>query len=199
MDLKYDIYTLHNSQGTGEERQYVHILQHDPMSEKALRKKIQDRCSLTQGDVAAVLSEIHDICAEELQRGSRFYLPGIGYFSLSAGLELPEEKPDKKISAKEVRISGINFRPEANLLQEVKRGVHFVRSRSTCQSVTYTEEKLLAKIKDYLQKNRYITSRILRFHFGLTQYSAQKWLKHFCRCGILTKDGTTHSPIYFLK
>ena len=32
MELKYDIYTLNNAQGTGEKRQYVRIVQHEPMT-----------------------------------------------------------------------------------------------------------------------------------------------------------------------
>ena len=51
------------------------------------------------------------------------------------------------------------------------------------------EEKLLAKIKEYLQENRYITTRILRILFGLTPYMAQKWLNHFCEKGIMEKEG----------
>ena len=47
MELKYDIYTLNNAQGTGEKRQYVRIWQHEPMTEKLLQEKIQNRCSLT--------------------------------------------------------------------------------------------------------------------------------------------------------
>ncbi len=199
MELKYDIYKLHNSQGTGEERQYVRIIQHEPMSEKALQERIQNRCSLTKGDVAAVLAELHDIAVQEFLEGRRFYIPEIGYFSLSASLEMPENNPDKKITGKEVRITGINFRPEARLLQEVQRQAHFVRSRYTSQSTPYTEEKLLAKIQEYLKDNRYITARIIRCQFGLTQYTTQKWLKHFCEKGILVKDGTDRSPIYFLK
>ena len=199
MELKYDIYTLRNSQGTGEDRQYVRIVQHEPMSEKALQERIQNRCSLTKGDVAAVLAELHDIAVQEFSEGRRFYIPEIGYFSLSASLEMPEENPDKKVTGKEVRITGINFRPEAQLLQEVQRKAHFVRSRYTTQSTPYTEEKLLAKIQEYLKSNRYITARIMRYQFGLTQYTTQKWLKHFCEKGILVKDGTPRSPIYFLK
>ncbi len=199
MELKYDIYTLRNSQGTGEDRQYVRILQHEPMSEKALQERIQNRCSLTKGDVAAVLAELHDIAVQEFSEGRRFYIPEIGYFSLSASLEVPEENPDKKVTGKEVRITGINFRPEAQLLQEVQQKAHFVRSRYTNQSTPYTEEKLLAKIQEYLKSNRYITARIIRYQFGLTQYTTQKWLKHFCEKGILVKDGTPRSPIYFLK
>ena len=199
MELKYDIYTIANSQGTGENRQYVRLVQHEPMTAKELEASIQDRCSLTKGDVAAVLSELRDLCVQAFAEGRRFYLPEIGYFSLAAGLEMPESNPDKKITGKEVRITGINFRPEASLLQEVKRKVHFVRSEYEHQSNQYTEEKLLHKIKKYLQENRYMTCRIMRSHFGLTQYTAQKWLNHFCEEGILVKDGTPRSPIYFLK
>ena len=76
---------------------------------------------------------------------------------------------------------------------------YFVRSRYSNQSTKYSEEKLLAKIKEYLQENRYITTRILRILFGLTPYMAQKWLNHFCEKGIMEKEGTQHAPIYFLK
>ena len=57
----------------------------------------------------------------------------------------------------------------------------------------------ISKIKEYLEENRFITTRALRLLFGLTQYTAQKWLKYFCEKGIMVKDGTRHSPIYFLK
>lgn len=199
MELKYDIYALRNSQGTGEDRQYVRIVQHDPMSEKALLERIQNRCSLTRGDVAAVLAELHDIAVHEFSTGRRFYIPEIGYFSLAASLEMPEENPDKKITGKEVRLTGINFQPEKKLVEEIGRKIKFVRSRYSSQSTQYTEEKLLGRIKEYLQENRYITCKIMRFQFGLTQYTAQKWLNYFCDKEILVKDGTPHSPIYFLK
>ena len=151
MELKYDIYMLNNAQGTGEKRQYIRIVQHEPMTEKQLQEKIQSRCSLTKGDVAAVLAELHDLLVEEFSMGRRFYIPEIGYFSMSASLEMPEENPDKKITGKEVRITGINFRPEGKLMEEVQRNVHFVRSRYSNQSTKYSEEKMLEKIKHPLR------------------------------------------------
>ena len=199
MELKYDIYTIKNSQGSGEDRQYVRLVQHEPMTDKELEAHIQNRCSLTKGDVAAVLKELHDICAQEFSMGRRFHIPELGYFSLSASLEMPEENPDKKITGKEVRLTGINFRPEADLMNEIERNMHFVRSKYSSQSTRYTEDNLLAKLKEYFQENRYITVRLMRMTFGLTQYSAQKWLNYFCEKGIMVKDGTPHAPIYFLK
>lgn len=199
MELKYDIYTIKNAVGSGEDRQYVRLVQHEPISEKQLQARIQERCSLTKGDVAAVLAELHDIAIEELASGNRVFIPGIGYFSLSASLKMPEDKPDKKITGHEVRVTGINFRPEATLLQAMQRDVHFVRSRLSSQSNQYTEERMLAKIREYMKDNRYITSRIMCRQFGLTRYATDKWLKLFCTQGILVKDGMPHSPIYFLK
>ncbi len=75
---------------------------------------------------------------------------------------MPEENPDKKITGKEVRITGINFRPEGKLMEEVQRNVHFVRSRYLNQSTKYSEEKMLENIKEYLQ--RIITSPLASAH-----------------------------------
>lgn len=198
MDLQYDIYKLNNSQGMGEERKYVRLMQHEPMGDRQLMETIQQRCSLTKGDVAAVLAELHDICVSELSMGRRFHIPEIGYLSLSVGLEMPENDPNKKITGREVRLKGISFRPEAKVMTAIQRNVHFVRADYSRQSVGYTEEKILAKIKEYLQEHRYITARSVRILFGLTSYMANKWLNHFCENGTMVKEGTRHSPIYFL-
>ena len=199
MELKYDIYTLNNAQGTGKPRQYVRIIQQEPLTEKQLQERIQQRCSLSKGDVAGVLTELHDLCVEEFAMGRRFYIPGIGYLSMSASIVMPEDNPDKKVTGKEVRISGINFRPETRLLEEVQSNVHMVRSGHTSQSQKYSEEQVLVKIMEYMQTNRYITIRAMRSHLGLTAYMAQKWLNLFCEKGLMVKEGTRHAPLYFLN
>lgn len=197
MEVKYDVYTLRNARGEGEERTYVRLQQAPAMRQDQLLDYVQQRCSLTRGDVAAVLAELHDLFVHEFSQGHRVYLPEIGYFSMSAGLEMPEDQPDKKITAREVRLTGINFKPEAGLMQDVQEQVHFVRSRYSSQSTRYTAEQLLARIREYLADNRYITCRMMRTQFGLTQYMAQKWLDRFCAEGVLVKDGARRSPIYF--
>lgn len=198
MELKYDIYSIANSQGSGEERKYVSLKQQKAMTASELEATIQNRCSLTKGDVAAVLTELRDIAVHEFAMGRRFYIPEIGYFSLSIGLEMPEDKPDKKITGKEVRLRGINFRPEASFLQEVGRNMHHVvRSEYTSQSRKYDEEKIWAKLQEYFKNERYITIKLMCNQFGLSRYMAQKWLDLFISEGRIIKDGTPHSPIYF--
>lgn len=199
MELKYDLYTLKNAVGSGENRQYVRLIQQEPMNSHQLQEAIQQRCSLTKGDVAAVLSELHDLCVQAFSEGRRFYLPGIGYFSLSAGVEVSKDNGEKKLTSREVKLNGINFRPEAGLQKEVERKVSFVRTKDSRQSVQYTEEQMITMIRESLKTNRYITCRMMRTQLGLTQYAAKKWLQLLCDKDILIKEGPTRSPIYFQK
>ena len=199
MDLKYDVYTITNAEGSGEERKYVRLKQHEAMTAHELEATIQQRCTLTKGDVAAVFTELHDIVVTEFSMGRRVYVPQLGYFSLAVNLEMPEDNPDKKITGKEVRLRGINFRPEAGLLQEIERNIHFVRSEYSSRSNFFTEEKLWARLQEFFKENRYLTVSLMRMKFGLTRHMAQKWIDYFIAKGLLIKDGTPRSPIYFLN
>ena len=199
MDLKYDVYTITNAEGSGEERKYVRLKQHEAMTASELEATIQQRCTLTKGDVAAVFTELHDIVVSEFSMGRRVYVPELGYFSLAVNLEMPEDNPDKKITGKEVRLRGINFRPEAGLLQEIDRNVHFIRSEYTGRSNVFTEKKLWTVLQEFFQENRYLTISLMRMKFGLSRHMAQKWIDHFIDKGLLVKDGSPRSPIYFLN
>ena len=199
MDLKYDVYTITNAEGSGEERKYVRLKQHEAMTASELEATIQQRCTLTKGDVAAVFTELHDIVVSEFSMGRRVYVPQLGYFFLFLYLEMPEDKPDKKVTGKELRLRGINFRPVGGLLREIEKRVHFVRSEYTGRSNIYTEEKLWTVLQDFFQENRYLTISLMRMKFGLSRHMAQKWIDHFIAKGLLVKDGTPRSPIYFLN
>ena len=199
MDLKYDVYTITNAEGSGEERKYVRLKQHEAMTAREREDTIQQRCFLTKGDVAAVFTELHDIVVSEFSMGRRVYVPKLGYFSLAVNLEVPEDNPDKKITGKEVRLRGINFRPEAGLLQEIDRNVHFIRSEYTGRSNVFTEKKLWTVLQEFFQENRYLTISLMRMKFGLSRHMAQKWIDHFIDKGLLVKDGSPRSPIYFLN
>ena len=199
MDLKYDVYTITNAEGSGEERKYVRLKQHEAMTASELEATIQQRCTLTKGDVAGLFKELHDIVVSEFSMGRRVYVPELGYFSLAVNLEMPEDNPDKKITGKEVRLRGINFRPETGLLREIERNIHFVRSEYTGRSNSFTEEKLWTVLQQFFQENRYLTISLMRMKFGLSRHMAQKWIDHFIDKGLLVKDGTPRSPIYFLN
>ena len=123
MSIKYEIHGIKNAKGEGKEQKYVHLFAHEPQSDHALEDDIQASCSLTKADVRAACSALRDHMARALASGSRFHLPGVGYFSLSVGLDAPDDLPDDKMRADYIRLRNIRFRPERSLLSEVGSGV----------------------------------------------------------------------------
>ena len=83
-----------------------------------LRRKIQERCSLTETDVSAVLDALSHAMGEELAEGRQIHLDGIGYFHPT--LTCTEEiKEDTKRKNTKVRLKGIKFRADQELRSEI--------------------------------------------------------------------------------
>ena len=199
MSIKYEIHSIKNSKGSGKEQEFVRIFDNPPQTDQQLEGHIQDNCSLTKGDVQAALMTLRDCMIHELSCGNRFHIPEIGYFSLAVDLDMPEDKPAEKVRGDYISVRNIKFRPDAELLDEVKTNVRFERAKFSSKSRQYTEEELLEKIKEYLAANNCITRRDLERNFGLRQSAALKCLKHFTETGTLKKEGARNSPVYFLN
>lgn len=97
MSIKYEIHGIKNAKGEGKEQKYVHLFAREPQSDCALEDDIQASCSLTKADVRAAFSAMRDHMVRALASGSRFHLPGVGYFSLSVGLDAPDDLPSDKM------------------------------------------------------------------------------------------------------
>lgn len=199
MSIKYEIQSIKNSQDTGVERYFARIFDGAPMTARQLKESIQSSCSLTKGDVEAALSALREYMVSELSQGNRFYIPSIGYFSLSVDLDLPEGVSAAKARANHIGVRNIKFRPDASLLKEVKAGVGFERANFSTKSKKYTEEQMLEKIKEYLSTNSYINRRAMESLLGLRQNAALHWLRHFTEIGVLKKGGASNSPVYSLN
>lgn len=159
MSINYEIHTISNSQGSGTARHFARIFEGSPMTAQQLECLIQDNSTLKKGDIEATLSELREQMVRELSQGHRFYIPNVGYFSLSVKLDA-DGKAVEKVSGGDLRLHNINFRPEASLLQEVGSKVRFRRARFTSKSVVYEEKQLLSLLMDYLAANHFITCRV---------------------------------------
>ena len=198
MNIKYNIESIKNSEGTGRDRRYVRLYENAPLNPNQLEEHIRNHTMLTPGALHGGLDTLGDCMAHALSGGTRFHLPGIGYFSLGARLDKADDAADDKVRGNQIKVDGIKFRPEARLLARVKRNARFERARYSTRSRQYTEAELLAKIKDYIATNGSITARVLKTEFKLRETTAQKWLRHFTETGVLRRDGAANSRVYFL-
>ena len=68
MSIKYEIQSIKNSQGSGEERHFARIFEQAPMTAQQLAAHIQNSCTLTKADVEATLSALRDYMLHELSK-----------------------------------------------------------------------------------------------------------------------------------
>ena len=196
MEIKYEIHTLKNVSGEGGERKYVVLRRPKPLTEDEIAERIQDSCSLTKGDVKAVLTELRGLAVEQLQAGNRFFIPGIGWLSLATGLDKKAQDPNHKITGKDIYPKVIRFKAEKQLFDDVTRDMTFVKSDYSSKSAPYTEETMWAKIDDYLQRHEFINNSILQQLFGLSRFVANKWIKLFVGQGKLRRLVNGRNNIY---
>lgn len=70
-----------------------------------LAENIAHRCTLSEGDVRATIVELMHTIEQELHKGYKVSLEGIGIFSLSAsseGFDAPDECTPGKVKAKRI-------------------------------------------------------------------------------------------------
>ena len=198
MAIKYEIHYLPNAGGNEETRRFAHIFEQTAMTDKQMISRIARHSCLGEGEVSSVLMKLRDIIEEDLQEGRRINIPEIGYLSLSVDLDMDELKPDNKVRAEYVSVRGIKFRPNADLLKQVKYHTHFEKSQYTSRSYPFSEDALKEKIREYLKHNRSINRKVLEAEFHIRKQTALNWLKKLEKSGFLIKEGSRNAPVYFL-
>ena len=205
MEVKFEIGTINNSEGKGNKRKFIRLQQEEPMTDDELASAIEHECTLSRADIKAVFEALRYHITNSLSSGRRFHIPKLGYFSLAASLNYPEEqqthreqqKEQQEVTGKNIFLRGINFLPEDRLMGDLRQDVSFTHAKYTAQSVAYLPDELWSKVSEYLSTHRYLTCRIMRSTFRLSERKARQWLTLFVQQGRLTKEGTAHRPLYF--
>lgn len=196
MSIKYEIHGIKNAKGEGKEQKYVHLFVQKPQSDSALEEDIQANCSLTKGDVRAAFSALREHMVRALACGARFHIPDVGSFSLSVGLDAPNDLPSDKMRGDYIRLRNIRFRPERSLLNEVGRGMRFEHANFSSRSRQYTEEQLLSLLRHYFVHETFLRRRDLQYEADMSVSTAQRWLNHFTAIGVLKREGARNAPMY---
>ena len=83
-----------------------------------LRRRIQERSSLTETDVSAVLDALSHVMGEDLAEGRQVHLDGIGYFYPVLTSTEPVTAATKRKTTK-IKLKGIKFRADQVLKNEI--------------------------------------------------------------------------------
>ena len=125
--------------------------------------------SISDGMIRAVFDALVSVMESWMPMGHNIKIDGLGVFSLTLGFDesSPSEKEalknaddNPKTKYRHVCIKGINFKPDAKLLQALNKEATFERSEADVQVPQKTKlsrEERLARAKAIIAKNGFIT------------------------------------------
>lgn len=194
MAVKYDFYeTPDPGNGTRKSRYHVRAVSLGTVGTARLASEIHDRCSLTESDVRAVLSELSKVAVEHLRNGERIQVDGLGYFQMT--LECPQINTMEEIRAESIRFKSVAFRAEIELKQELRKSI-FERVPVKHHSKEYSGGEMDKELTEYFAENEFLTRPDLERKCHCTRSTAIRHINRLLREGKIVRKGNPRFPVY---
>ena len=103
----------------------VSILSSQNTTARELGEDITQSSSLNNIDMAAAVEAIKTYLSAYLSTGQIVHIDGLGSFQLAIGLK-ENARPDAKVTARNVEVRGVTFRPSESFVRKLRDDVHFV-------------------------------------------------------------------------
>ena len=159
-----------------------------------LRRRIQERCSLTETDVTAVLDALSHIMGQELAEGRQVHLDGIGYFHPCLTTTEPVTV-DTKRKVTKVKLKAIQFRADQTLKNEF--GVLKVKSlKGGLDFTQLTNEEIDLQLTQYFRTHPFMRRHDFQYLCGMARSTAMRHIRRLRDEGKLKNMGGAMQPIY---
>lgn len=197
MSIQFDFYNTPSPEGIAEEKEaryHARVVTKQTMDTEDIVKRIQERSTLSKGDIMAVLSELRDVVKQGLLDGNNVQLNGIGVYSLT--LEAPKDASPNKTHAQSISVKRIDFRADRKLRKEIMSEAHFERSATKNHSSHISIYEVDALLVDYFEEHTYITRQRFETLCQFTKNTALRHLKRLVEEGRLINTNTSRNPNY---
>ena len=146
--------------GKGEEKVYYRLQTERNIDFNELTQQIEEHHNLmNRGLVKSVMAYVVDEMAELLGKGYSVTIDGLGTFRASIGLEEDKEMDtfdgdDTKRNARSLRLTGINYRTDKELIKKANRHCKLERAgESRLHHTPYSKEERLKLAQQYLEEH----------------------------------------------
>ena len=172
--------------GKGEEKVYYRLQTERNIDFNELTQQIEEHHNLmNRGLVKSVMAYVVDEMAELLGKGYSVTIDGLGTFRASIGLEEDKDMDtfdgdDTKRNARSLRLTGINYRTDKELIKKANRHCKLERAgESRLHHTPYSKEERLKLAQQYLEEHG--AMRVVEYMelTGLSRTKATLELKEF--------------------
>ena len=177
-----------------EKKLHARITYNGKVGTDYVRRKIQERCSLTETDVTAVLDALSHVVGQELGDGRQVHLDGIGYFHPTLKC-IEEVTAETKRKNTKVRLKGIKFRADQVLKNEI--GAIKVKPLGLNEhSQKLSDKEIDRRLTDYFSTHQFLTRESFQVLCGMMRSTAQLHIRLLRSEGKLENAGKLNQPIY---
>ena len=197
MSITFDFYRNPSKSATATEKEtsyHARVVGGQTIELDTLVHHISERCTLSKGDIQAVIGELGEEIAQGLCEGNRIAIPGIGYFYLS--LSAPKDATPSETRCQSIQVKRIEYRADQQLKDTVNKRAVFERSRSKNHSKRLTIDEINALLTDYFKVNKYLTRERFATLCEFTTVTACRHLNRLVSEGRLVNTNDSHTPIY---
>lgn len=176
-EIRYDFFRT-PSQANGQKNYHVRILKPQVLEFEDVKDSLNLFSSVTPGDVSAVVEGISTLLVSQLTSGRRVHINGIGYFSLSVSAPTIDDKQD--FDACDIQIKGINFKPDATLMKQMRKQEMHFRRNDVSHSKELKLEDLLLIFENFYAEHDSMSFREFCIITRLPHTTAYRLLKQLC-------------------
>ena len=197
MAILFDFYHSPSTEEVGDEtreRFHARVVSTQTIDLDDIMSRISERCTLSPGDIKAVISELSSEIEKGLLSGKQVNIPEIGNFSLS--LQAPKDADPKKTHAQSIAIRRIEFRADHKLRKNIISKAVFERSREKVHSAHISIYEIDALLVDYFDEHSFITRKGFEDLCHFTRSTATRHLKRLLSEGRLINTNTPRNPTF---
>ena len=177
-----------------EKKLHARITYNGKVGTDYVRRKIQERCSLTETDVTAVLDALSHVLGQELGDGRQVHLDGIGYFHPTLKC-IEEVTAETKRKNTKVRLKGIKFRAD----QVLKNEIGAIKAKPLGlneHSQKLSDKEIDRRLTSYFSTHQFLTRESFQVLCGMMRSTAQLHIRLLRSEGKLENVGKLNQPIY---
>jgi predicted histone-like DNA-binding protein len=194
MSIYYNFYKTSGKLATNTEW-HARITEKGLTTSDELCDIIEKSTTLTTTDLKGALSAITRQLINELKKGRRVHIEGLGYFSLKMQGEIDKDKNGgPKLIHPSVRT--ILFKPEQQILNQFHNAVFRQQQERGKHSAELSKDDIIQKTEKMFEQKKYFTAKQFAKHLQLTISTAYGRLKMLQEQKVIKAINLSHRLVY---
>ena len=196
MSILYDWYENPKETEEGKKGLHPRPCYNGKLTTEQVAARIHAGCTLTRGDILAVLQALSEVLGNELREGRQVYLRGIGYFRPTLKVDTPiDSSMNLRERSRHVAFKDVAFRMDKQLKAAIGP-VQLTATRHALHSHKLTDEEVESRLLAYFGEHEVLTRRTFQSLCNLTASTAVLRLRALREAGKLKNIGTRTQPMY---